>query len=32
VIVENGRLGAELAYGQLIPRKVDPAVLRRPAS
>src|SRR4029077_16136004 len=29
-IVENGKLLANLGYGQLIPRKVDPVVLRRP--
>jgi hypothetical protein len=32
VIVENGKLLANLNYGQLIPRKVDPVVLRRPAA
>jgi dihydropyrimidinase len=32
VIVENGKLAADLGYGQLIPRKVDPVILRRPAS
>ena len=31
-IVENGKLLANLCYGQLIPRKVDPVVLRRPAA
>ena len=31
-IVENGKLLANLGYGQLIPRKVDPVVLRRPAA
>src|SRR6266478_945139 len=32
VIVEQGQLHAELGYGQLIPRKLDPVVLRRPAA
>jgi dihydropyrimidinase len=32
VIVENGKLLADLNYGRLIPRKVDPVVLRRPAA
>jgi dihydroorotase-like cyclic amidohydrolase len=32
VIVETGKLSANLGYGQLVPRKVDPVVLRRPAS
>jgi dihydropyrimidinase len=32
VIVENGQLQAELGYGQLIPRRLDPVVLRRPAA
>jgi len=32
VIVENGQLRADLGYGQLIPRKLDPVVLRRPAA
>jgi dihydropyrimidinase len=32
VIVENGKLQAKLGYGQLIPRKMDPVVLRRPAA
>ena len=32
VIVENGRLNAELGFGQLVPRKIDPVILRRPAS
>jgi hypothetical protein len=31
-IVENGKLLANLGYGQLIPRKPDPVVLRRPAA
>jgi dihydropyrimidinase len=31
-IVENGKLLANLGYGQLIPRKLDPVVLRRPAA
>jgi hypothetical protein len=32
VIVENGQLAGKLGDGQLIPRKIDPVVLRRPAS
>jgi dihydropyrimidinase len=32
VIVENGKLLANLGYGQLIARKVDPVMLRRPAA
>jgi len=32
VIVEGGRLNAEAGYGQLIPRKIDPVILRRPAA
>ncbi|MGH8012205.1 MAG: amidohydrolase family protein, partial [Candidatus Binataceae bacterium] len=32
VIVENGQLFGKLGEGQLIPRKIDPVVLRRPAS
>ena len=31
VIVENGKLNAESGYGQLIPRRIDPVFLRRPA-
>jgi dihydropyrimidinase len=31
-IVENGKLLANLGYGQLIARKMDPVVLRRPAA
>jgi dihydropyrimidinase len=31
-IVENGKLLANLGYGQLIARKLDPVVLRRPAA
>jgi dihydropyrimidinase len=31
VVVENGRLLGDTAYGQLVPRRIDPAVLRRPA-
>jgi len=31
VIVENGRLSGDTRDGQLIPRKIDGAVLRRPA-
>jgi hypothetical protein len=32
VIVENGRLTGELSDGRLVPRKIDPMILRRPAS
>jgi dihydroorotase-like cyclic amidohydrolase len=32
VLVEQGQLQAELGYGQLIPRRLDPVVLRRPAA
>jgi hypothetical protein len=32
VIVENGQLLGKLGDGQLVPRKIDPVVLRRPAS
>ena len=32
VIVESGRLTGELSDGQLVPRKIDPMILRRPAS
>ena len=32
VIVENGRMAGKLGQGKLIPRKIDPVVLRRPAS
>jgi hypothetical protein len=32
VIVENGHIMGKLGDGQLIPRKIDPVVLRRPAS
>ena len=32
VIVENGELSGRLGDGQLIPRKIDPVVLRPPAS
>jgi len=32
VIVENGRLVGQLGDGRLIPRKIDPAILNRPAS
>jgi hypothetical protein len=32
VIVENGKLLGKLGDGQLVPRKVDPVILRRPAS
>jgi dihydropyrimidinase len=31
VIVENGRLNGEVGAGRLIPRKIDPVFLRRPA-
>jgi dihydropyrimidinase len=31
-IVDNGELRGSLGGGQLIPRKIDPVVLRRPAS
>jgi dihydropyrimidinase len=32
VIVENGQLSGTLGEGRLVPRKIDPVVLRRPAS
>jgi dihydropyrimidinase len=32
VIVENGRMTGKLGQGKLAPRKIDPAILRRPAS
>lgn len=32
VIVENGRMLGELSEGRVVPRKIDPVVLRRPAS
>jgi dihydropyrimidinase len=32
VIVENGRLSANPGNGRLIPRKIDPAILRRPSA
>ena len=32
VIVENGRLLGKLGDGHLMTRKIDPVVLRRPAS
>src|SRR5690348_836006 len=32
VIVEDGRLSADPGYGRLVPRKIDPMILRRPAS
>jgi dihydropyrimidinase len=32
VIVENGRLAGSVGDGKLIPRKIDPVILRRPAS
>jgi dihydropyrimidinase len=31
VIVENGRLTGQLGDGRLVARKIDPAILRRPA-
>jgi dihydropyrimidinase len=31
VIVEDGRLNESVGYGQLIARRIDPALLRRPA-
>jgi dihydropyrimidinase len=30
VVVENGRLVGDAGYGQRVPRRIDPAVLRRP--
>jgi dihydropyrimidinase len=32
VIVENGKLAGSLGDGKLVPRKIDPMMLRRPAS
>ena len=32
IIVENGQLSGKLGDGHLVPRKIDPVVLRRPAS
>ncbi len=32
VIVENGRLNENPGYGQLIPRRIDPVMLRRPGA
>jgi hypothetical protein len=32
VVVENGRLLAELSHRQFLPRKIDDAVRSRPAS
>ena len=32
VIVEDGRLAGQLGDGRLVPRKIDPMMLRRPAS
>jgi dihydropyrimidinase len=32
VIVEEGRLSAEQGTGKVVPRKIDPVVLRRPAT
>jgi hypothetical protein len=32
VIVENGRMAGQLSDGLLVPRRIDPVILRRPAS
>lgn len=32
VIVENGKMAGKLGQGKLVPRKIDPVILRRPAS
>jgi dihydropyrimidinase len=32
VIVENGKLLGGLDHGRLVPRRIDPAILRRPAA
>ena len=32
VIVENGKLLGSLDHGRLVPRRIDPAMLRRPAA
>jgi len=32
VIVENGRLTESAGYGRLVPRRIDPVMLRRPAA
>jgi hypothetical protein len=32
LIVENGRMAGRLGDGKLIQRKIDPVILRRPAS
>jgi hypothetical protein len=32
VIVENAQLAGILGDGKLVPRKIDPLMLRRPAS
>jgi dihydropyrimidinase len=32
VIVENGKLAGGLGQGQLVARRIDPAMLRRPAA
>lgn len=32
VIVEDGRLNESVGYGRLIPRRIDPLILRRPAA
>jgi len=32
VVVENGKMTGRLGDGKLIARKIDPVILRRPAS
>jgi dihydropyrimidinase len=32
VLVENGRMVGQLGGGRVVPRKIDPVILRRPAS
>jgi hypothetical protein len=32
VIVEDGRLGESVGFGNLISRRIDPVVLRRPSA
>jgi dihydropyrimidinase len=32
VIVEDGKMAGKLGQGKLVPRKIDPVILRRPAS
>ena len=32
VLVENGQMLGRLGDGRLVPRKIDPLILRRPAS